>query len=85
MVSDLEQVHEREYLIYGPSVKEQLMYKKMCIYALSITQKLSIESKHFKMIECLSEIGIDDKDLQNNKQTILGTVSVCKNRKWNDI
>ena len=25
-------------------VKEQLMYKKMCIYALSITQKLSIES-----------------------------------------
>ena len=31
-------------IIYGPSVKEQLMYKKMCIYALSITQKLSIES-----------------------------------------
>ena len=43
-VSDLEQVHEREYLIYGPYVKEQLMYKKMCIYALSITQKLLIES-----------------------------------------
>ena len=39
-----KQVHEREYLIYEPSVKEQLMCKKMCIYALSITQKLSIES-----------------------------------------
>ena len=36
----------------------------MCIYALSITQNLLIESKHFKVIECLSEIGIDDKDLQ---------------------
>ena len=64
MVSDLEQVHEREYLIYGPYVKEQLMYKKMCIYALSITQNLLIESNIFKMIECLSEIGMDDKDLQ---------------------
>ena len=27
-----------------PYVKEELMYKKMCIYALSITQKLLIES-----------------------------------------
>ena len=45
---DLEQVHEREYLIYGPYVKEQLMYKKMCIYALSITQKLLIESNIFR-------------------------------------
>ena len=34
----------RKYLIYGLSVKEQLMYQKMCIYALSITQKLLIES-----------------------------------------
>ena len=41
---DLEQVHDKEYLIYGPYVKEQLMYKKMCIYALSITQKLLIET-----------------------------------------
>ena len=40
VVSDLEQVHEREYLVYGPYGKEQLMYKNMCIYALSITQKL---------------------------------------------
>ena len=30
--------------IYGPYVKEQLMYKKMCIYALSITQNLLRES-----------------------------------------
>ena len=43
-VSDLELVHDREYLIYGPYVKEQLIYKKMCIYALSITQNLLIES-----------------------------------------
>ena len=45
VVSDLEQVHEREYLICGPYVKEQLMYRKMCIYALSITQKLLMGSK----------------------------------------
>ena len=44
VVSDLEQVHERDYLIYVPYVKEQLMYQKTCIYALSIIQKLSIES-----------------------------------------
>ena len=40
--SDLEQVHEREYLIYGPYAEEQLMYKKMCIFALSNTQELLI-------------------------------------------
>ena len=40
--------------------------------------------KHFKMIECLSEIEIDDKDLQIISK-LLGTVSACKNRKWNDI
>ena len=44
VVSDLELVHEREYLSYGLYGKEQLMYKEMCIYALSITQKLLIES-----------------------------------------
>ena len=55
---------ERIFNLHGPYVKEQMMYKKMCIYALSITQKLSIESNILKMIECLLEIGIDDKDLQ---------------------
>ena len=40
------------------------MYKKMCIYALSMTQKAFDRVKHFKMIECLSEIGKDNKDLQ---------------------
>ena len=37
--------------------------------------------KHFKMIEGLSEIG----RLTNNNQTVLGTVSICKNRNWNNI
>ena len=63
MVSDPEQVHEREYLIYAPYVKEQLMYKKMCIYFIDYT-KAFYRVKHLKMIVCVSEIGIDDKDLQ---------------------
>ena len=37
--------------------------------------------KHLKMIECLSEIGIGGTDLQIISITVLGTVSVCKNRK----
>ena len=57
MVSDLEQVHEREYLIYGPSVKEQLMQKDVYICFIDSFDRV----KHFKMIECLSEIGIDVK------------------------
>ena len=40
--------------------------------------------KHFKMTECLSEIGIDDKDLQIITK-LYWEVSVCKNRKWNDM
>ena len=64
MVSDLEQVHESEYLIYGPYVKEQLIYKKMCIYGFIDYTKAFDRVKHFKMIECLSEIGIDDKNFK---------------------
>ena len=48
VVSNPEEVHEGEHLIYGPYVKEQLVYKTMCIYPLSITQKLSIESNIFR-------------------------------------
>ena len=42
--------------------------------------------KHFKMIECLSEIGIDHKDLQIiSKLYWEQSASVRTNRKWNDI
>ena len=63
MVSELEQVCEREYFIYGPYVKEQLMYKKNVYICFIDYTKPFDQVKHFKMIECLSEIGIDDKDL----------------------
>ena len=64
MVSDLAQVHEREYLIYGPYVKEQLMYKKNVYIYFNDYTKAFDRVKYLKMIECLSEIEIDDKDLQ---------------------
>ena len=44
-------------------MKEQLMYKKVCICFIDYTKAFD-RVKHFKMIECLSEIGMDDKDLQ---------------------
>ena len=55
------------------------------VYICFIDYKKAFDRvKHFKMIECLSESGIDNKDLQIMSK-LLGTVSVCKNRKWNDI
>ena len=64
MVSDLEQVHERENLIYGPYVKEQLIYQKDVYICFIDYTKDFDRVKHYKMIEWVSEIGIDDKDLQ---------------------
>ena len=64
MVSDLEQVAEREYSIYGPYVKEKLMYTKVVYICFIDYTKAFDRVKHFKMIVCLSEIEIDDKDLQ---------------------
>ena len=55
MVSDLEQVYEREYLIYGPIDVQKDVYICFIDYTKAFDRV-----KNFKMIECLSEIGMDD-------------------------
>ena len=85
MVSDLKQV-TREGISNLQTICERAADVQKDVYICFIDYTKAFDRvKHFKMIECLSEIGIDNKDLQNNNQTVLGTVSVCKNRKWNDI
>ena len=64
MVSDLEQVHEREYLIYS-TICERATDVQKDVYICFIDYTKAFDRvKHLKMIECLSEIGMDDKDLQ---------------------
>ena len=65
MVSDLEQVHERKEVFNLRTICERATDVQKDVYICFIDYtKAFCRVKHFKMIECLSEIGINDKDLQ---------------------
>ena len=64
MVSDLEQVHEEGiYHLRTICERETDVQKDVYICFIDYTKAFD-RVKHFKRIDCLSEIGIDDKDLQ---------------------
>ena len=64
MFFDLTQVHERG-IFNLQTICERATDVQKDVYICFIDYTKSFDRvKHFKRIECLSEIGIDDKDLQ---------------------
>ena len=65
MVSDLEQTGTREGMFNLWTICERTTDVQKDVYICFIDYTKAFDRvKHFNMIECLSEIGIDDKDLQ---------------------